>query len=103
LIITDVGDSAFDSGVFLEAKSFGTGSLKVEAVTISLDGSVAEGCAEGLLTFKLPNPAINDFPIDYQILGTAINGIDYETIPPDLFIPAGSDSISIPILLLKTE
>ncbi len=101
LIIADVGDDAYDSGVFLEAKSFGTGSLEVEAVTISLDGTIAEGCSSGLLTFKLPNPTLNDFPLDYQILGTAENGVDYELIPPGLFIPAGSDSISVPIIAFE--
>ena len=101
LVICDVSDGAFDSGVFLEAKSFGTGTLNVEATTVSLDGSVAEGCSEGLLTFSLPRPVESDYPIDYQILGTAENGIDYVTIPPDLFIPAGDSSLSIPIIALE--
>ncbi|MEQ8705933.1 MAG: choice-of-anchor L domain-containing protein [Phaeodactylibacter sp.] len=103
LIIADVSDGAFDSGVFLEAKSFGTGSLDVEASTVSLDGSVAEGCAEGVLTFSLPGPVESDFPIDYQILGTAENGVDYEFIPPNLFIPAGDSSISIPIIAFEDD
>ena len=101
LVIADVSDSAFDSGVFLEAKSFGTGSLNVEATTVSLDGSVAEGCAEGVLNFSLPGPVESDFPIDYQILGTAENGVDYEFIPPDLFIPAGDSTISISIIAFE--
>jgi gliding motility-associated-like protein len=101
LIIADVSDGAFDSGVFLEAKSFGTGSLNVEATTVSLDGSVAEGCAEGVLTFSLPGPVESDFPIDYEIMGTAENGVDYAFIPPDLFIPAGDSTISIPIIAFE--
>jgi len=68
---------------------------------VSLDGSVAEGCAEGVLTFSLPNPVESDFPIDYQILGTATNGVDYQFIPPDLFIPAGDSTISIPIIAFE--
>ena len=103
LIIADVGDDMYDSGVFLEAKSFGTGSLKVEAVTVSLDGTVSEGCSSGLLTFKLPTPVENDFPIDYQIFGTATNGVDYESIPDDIFIPAGMDSVSIPITAFEDD
>ena len=95
LVIADVSDSAFDSGVFLEAKSFGTGSLQVETATLSLDGSIAEGCASGSITFSLPNPTEADFPIDFNLSGTAQNGIDYETIPTNLFIPAGSNSITI--------
>lgn len=98
LVICDVSDGSHDSGVFLEAKSFGTGSLDVKATTVSVDGSVAEGCSEGTLTFSLPTAPESDFPLDYNILGTATNGVDYELIPPGLFIPAGSTSISIPII-----
>ncbi|RMG80941.1 MAG: hypothetical protein D6714_13790, partial [Bacteroidetes bacterium] len=95
LTIADIGDHIFDSGVFLEAKSFGTGRLEVQATTASVDGSIAEGCADGQLTFKLEFPPESDFPIDYQIIGTATNGVDYATIPTDLFIPAGDTSVSI--------
>lgn len=101
LAICDVSDGAFDSGVFLEAKSFGTGSLDVQTSTVSLDGSVVEGCAEGVLTFSLPSPVEADFPLDYTIIGTAINGVDYITIPENLFIPAGDSSVSVPIVALE--
>ncbi len=98
LAIADAGDGAWDSGVFLEAKSFGTGSLRVEVATASLDGTVVEGCAEGMLTFKLGSALPNDFPIDYNIWGTATNGVDYQTIPSTLTLPAGQTSISLPII-----
>ncbi|GJM32801.1 MAG: hypothetical protein DHS20C18_18020 [Saprospiraceae bacterium] len=101
LAISDVFDSAYDSGVFLEAKSFGTGSLKVEANTVSLDGSIAEGCAEGAITFSLPRPTESDYIIDYNIFGTAENGVDYSFIPPDLFIPAGDSVLVIPIIAFE--
>lgn len=101
LVICDVSDAGWDSGVFLEAKSFGTGSLNVEATTVSLDGSVAEGCAEGLLTFSLPSRVESDYPIDYTILGTAENGTDYAFIPPGLFIPAGDSMVSVPIIAFE--
>ncbi|MCB9274915.1 MAG: choice-of-anchor L domain-containing protein [Lewinellaceae bacterium] len=103
LVICDVSDSGWDSGVFLEAKSFGTGSLNVEATTVSLDGSVAEGCAEGILTFSLPTRVESDYPIDYNILGTAVNGVDYAFIPPDLFIPAGDSLVSVPIIAFEDD
>lgn len=101
LVIADASDTAFDSGVFLEAKSFGTGSLDVEVATISLDGSVAEGCEPGVLTFSLPNPVEADYPLDYNIFGTAENGVDYQFIPTDLFIPQGDSVISIPIVAFE--
>ena len=101
LIISDISDGAFDSGVFLEAKSFGTGSLDVKATTVSLDGSVAEGCSEGTLTFTLPVEVESDYPVEFNVLGTATNGVDYQLIPNDLIIPAGSNSISIPIIAFE--
>ncbi len=101
LAICDRGDTVWDSAVFLEAKSFGTGSLEVEASTVSLDGTLAEGCSPGTLTFSLPTPPESDFFIDYNIIGDAINGVDYDSIPLDLFIPAGDTSVSVPIIAIE--
>ena len=101
LSIADLTDGLYDSAVFLEAKSFGTGSLEVETVTVSLDGVIAEGCSDGLLSFALPSNVETDLPIDYTIFGTAINGVDYEFIPSDLTILAGTNSISVPIIAIE--
>ncbi|NBC05902.1 MAG: hypothetical protein GVY26_01765, partial [Bacteroidetes bacterium] len=97
IALADVGDDAFDSGVFLQAKSFGTGSIQAEALTVSLDGSIAEGCAEATVSFKLPTPAESDVTIDYTTFGEAVEGIDYNELPDPLVIPAGDTLISIPI------
>ncbi|MCF8244854.1 MAG: choice-of-anchor L domain-containing protein [Saprospiraceae bacterium] len=101
LMVSDVGDNAYDTGVFLEAKSFGTGSLKVETSTVSLDGTVTEDCASGSITFTYPSPVEADFPLDYTIIGTAQNGVDYLDIPLNLFIPTGDSSITIPIVAFE--
>ncbi|MEI6410833.1 MAG: choice-of-anchor L domain-containing protein [Bacteroidota bacterium] len=98
LAIADVGDDRYDSGVFLEAKSFGTGSLRVALETASADGAIVEGCAEGKITFRLPSAQAQDYPIDYHIWGTATNGIDYQTIPSNLVIPAGQTELIVPIV-----
>jgi gliding motility-associated-like protein len=97
LAIADVGDTAFDSGVFLEAKSFGTGAIRTEVATFGLDGTVSEGCANGSVTFELASPAVTNFPLDYTIFGTATNGVDYKPIPLDLFIPAGQSKVVMEI------
>jgi gliding motility-associated-like protein len=97
LAIADVFDEIYDSGVFLEAKSFGTGSLQVEAATSSLDGTVTEGCADGMLRFMLPTPIDEPYIIDYNIWGNATNGVDLAQIPMDLVIPAGETEVSVPI------
>lgn len=101
LAVSDVGDSAFDTGVFLEAKSFGTGSLQVETVTASLDGTITEGCATGTISFTFPGPVESDFPLDYTIIGTAENGVDYLPIPLDLFIPQGDSTLTVDIVALE--
>jgi gliding motility-associated-like protein len=98
LAIADVSDGVFDSGVFLEAKSFGTGSLRVEVATVSLDGSIVEGCAQGMVKFSVPTALQQALDIDYNIWGTATNGTDYQSIPLNLSIPAGETEISLPII-----
>lgn len=100
LAIADVGDDMFDSGVFLEAKSFGTGSLKVELATLSADATIAEDCAPGSLTFSLPKATDKDFSIDFKLGGTATQGVDYQNFPSKIVIPAGQTSTTIPISVL---
>ncbi len=97
LAIGDGGDSAFDSGVFLEAKSFGTAGLVADAATPTFDDQLSEGCDPGSITFTIAEPAENNFPLVYEILGTATNGVDYSNVPTNLFIPTGQTSITVPI------
>lgn len=101
LAICDIGDSGFDSGVFLEAKSFGTGSLDANFATISRDGTVTEGCSDAVLTFRLPSPATEVIPIDFTIWGTAINGVDFQTLPTTLQFGVGDQEITLPIVALE--
>lgn len=101
LSIADVGDQNYDSAVFLEARSFGTGSLQVDLNTFSLDGSLAEGCTDGEITITLPTPAETDLILDYTVFGTATPGVDYSAIPSDLTILAGEISISVPIVVFE--
>ena len=92
LVICDVSDGAFDSGVFLEAKSFGTGSVDVQIAGLSVDGGLAEGCRSGEIAFVLPVRTEADLPISYVIEGDAEAGVDYSPLPTTVVIPAG-DSI----------
>ncbi len=100
LAIADVSDGVWDSGVFLEAKSFSGNTLKVEVTTVGADNTLTEGCAEGTMTFSLPVAPSQNFPIDYNIWGSATSGTDYQTIPTGLFIPAGQKQISVPLIAL---
>jgi gliding motility-associated-like protein len=98
LIIADASDGILDSGVFLEEKSFGTGTLEVKPTSVSLDGTVSEGCSAGTVTFSLPKKAEKDYPVDVKIIGTAQNGIDYKTIPTKISIPLGDSVVVVPIV-----
>lgn len=93
LSIADKGDGAYDSAVFLEAKSFGTGAIRVTTTTTSLDGAIAEGCDDGFIRFKLPKAADTDTPIDYNIFGSATNGVDYSYIAPNQIIAKGDSEL----------
>lgn len=95
LAICDRGDSVFDSAVFLEAKSFGTGSLDVQVATVSLDGTITEECSGAEISFCLPTPTEADFLIDYNLVGTAEPGVDFPAFPDTLLIPAGDSCVSL--------
>jgi gliding motility-associated-like protein len=101
LVIADLGDSNYDSGVFLEAKSFGTGTVQAEAMAVTIDGAIAEDCEPGYVTFKLPAALDEDFVLDYNIGGTAQNGVDYEPIATDLVIPAGETELTVPVYAVQ--
>lgn len=91
LVIADVGDGLFDSGVFLEAKS-----LSSNVVTLSNNTSIdqqsnnylVEGCASG--SFKVKRPQQEPSPLIVTLLygGTATNGVDYQPLPQTVTIPA---------------
>ena len=97
LTIADVGDAQFDSGVFLEAKSFGTGSLDVEIQGLAVDGGLAEGCGAGEIVFRLPTPTEADYNVGLEVEGTAIPDVDYPALPATVFIPAGDSIFRLPI------
>lgn len=101
LAIADVGDPNFDSGVFLEAKSFGTGSLQVNAATLSADGTIAEGCTQGTVSFTLPELRSTNYTVNFNVFGTATPGVDYQSIPSNLVIPAGQSTITIPVIAFE--
>lgn len=96
LAIADGSDQIYDSAVFLEAKSFGTGSLNVDIETVSLDGSIAEGCNAGTIVFSLPNPVEDDIIVDAILIdcpGSATLNVDYFGLPNQIIIPAGETSV----------
>ena len=100
IAIADGGDNALDSGVFLEAggvSCIGNIPPTVNVGNIFNPGLsvIEEGCSPGIITFTNNGDTSVALVIPYTIGGTAINGIDYTTIPGSVTIPAGQSSISI--------
>ncbi|MEM7572922.1 MAG: choice-of-anchor L domain-containing protein [Bacteroidota bacterium] len=94
LVIADINDSFFDSGVFLEAKSFGGGSTNLEIADLAIDGSLAEGCRSATLNFSTPNPVTDSTGLEVSFFGDATPGADYTTPPDTVIIPAGDSLVS---------
>jgi uncharacterized protein (TIGR02145 family) len=97
IAVADAVDHLLDSGVFLGQNSFSAGNFSVEnSFSHPGLGQVAiAGCSDATVTFLLQGDAITNDTINYTIGGTAINGVDYNTIPGQVIIPVGMDSTSI--------
>ncbi|HBG70136.1 MAG: hypothetical protein A2W93_10385 [Bacteroidetes bacterium GWF2_43_63] len=101
LAVGDVADYNLDSGVFLEANSFSSPTLNVASTYVN-DATIGSfameaGCNDVTTCFSLSSTPATNFTVNYTILGTATNGVDYATIPASLTIPAGTDSVCLTI------
>ncbi len=98
LAISNVGDQALDSGVFLQANSFSSEAIEVAVATVSGDTSVIEGCTTADLMFIRPQSQNGDtLIVNYTVGGTAIQGTDYPGLQnPVIFLP-GEDTVVLTI------
>lgn len=98
LAICNVGDQAYDSGVFLEANSFSSEAVQVAVATVSGDTVVYEGCTDANLMFIRPQTQLTDtLIINYSVTGTATEGVDFPGLSnPITFLP-GEDTITLTI------
>jgi len=95
--IADVGDGAYDSGIFLEANSLSSyAPLQVTgSSTFNLpNGMIAVGCETGTVTLiRSEASAGSALTIPVIIEGTATEGVDYENIPNEVTFAAGQTVI----------
>lgn len=104
LVVGDVGDKIFDSGVMIQANS-----ITSLPVTITSEGelnyagysSAYEGCVKGKFKFSIPAVQPTDVSVNVQIGGTATAGVDYPAISPLVIIPAGQTSTEITVLPIQ--
>jgi len=96
LAVADVSDGIYDSGVFLEAASFGAVGIQVTVGDIGAPvATVREGCDSLIFTFSRPGSTNDPFTIYFVVTGTATNGVDYDLIPDSIVIPVGQSSIDL--------
>lgn len=104
IAIGDALDSAFDSGVFLQAGSLSTNFVSVSANALSLTGdaeTAIEGCVNAQITFEASEPVSEDLVINFDLAGSATEGLDYEAIPHTVTIPMGDSIAVMPITILE--
>jgi gliding motility-associated-like protein len=98
IAIADAGDFGFDSGVLLKAKSLSSNLVVLEAATGNGDTTLVEGCMPGIFRFIRPSTTNTDtLNVPIEILGTAINGVDYNLIPDTIVFLPGVDTVTINI------
>ncbi len=99
LAIADAVDHAYDSGVFLEENSFTSIGVNMTPSNNnpSIGNTAIEGCNDVKINFVLSKPMDYAYTVNYTIGGTAINGVDYTTIPSSVTFPPGEDSTFITI------
>jgi gliding motility-associated-like protein len=103
MAIADAGDPAYDSGVFLEAGSFVSPSLEISP-TANLanspnDTALIEGCGDPYLEI-IRNGNINDtLLIPLNTGGTALDGIDYQSLPDTIVMLPGVTQVNLPLVI----
>lgn len=105
LMLSDGGDSSYDSGCFIEENSLTTGNVTISTTSLGGDLLATEGCDDITVTLTLNGGATAmDLPVPIWIDDfTAIWGTDYDPIPAlntadsTIIIPAGSNSVSFTI------
>ncbi len=95
IAIADVTDGIFDSGIFLEGNSLNCSNV-VYADNTNISNA-QENCKNGFISLCRSDDLQNPLQVNYQILGDAINGTDYDLIDNFVIIPALSECTQINI------
>lgn len=95
MAVSNVGDTALDSGVYIEGNSFSSNAVNIDVNTVTGDSTIYEGCTDAIFIFSRPGDLTDTLIVDYDISGTATSGADYTPLPfPITFLP-GEDTILV--------
>lgn len=112
LAIGDVGDQVFDSAVFLKANSFNLGdpaelAVSIPEATFPDSNLVYESCQQSYFVFKRTEDSdisqVQVVPFSISDLSTATAVEDYFPIVSPIVIPAGQDSVLLPVLIYADD
>lgn len=102
LVISDLIDTQFDSGVFLEAKSLSSNAIGMSNQTqvdpTTGNNYLAEGCQAGSFTIRRPKKEPTPLIVTLNYSGTAINGTDVILLPSFVTIPANDSFVTVNIV-----
>jgi gliding motility-associated-like protein len=101
LVISDVGDDQYDSGVFLEAKSLSSNAISMTNLTQTDPGGdsyLVEGCATGSFKIRRPEPQPSPLNVTLSYGGTFSNGVDVQPLPLFVTIPANQTEVTVDVL-----
>lgn len=103
LIIADVQDEYFDSGVWLKARSLSSNVSKIASSGLGLDTPYCvRGCYPGKFIFTRQDALATPLTVRFVVAGTAINGVDYTLIKDSAIIPAFGTQTTVTINGLST-
>ena len=102
LAIADGGnDDTWDSAVFLEAGSFNSRYVTVDAKPLLIgahsDSTIYEGCAEAVIKFTRYDSIQFSRNLSYVLTGTASSGIDYTVNSSSIHFAPGEDTFLLRI------
>jgi gliding motility-associated-like protein len=101
LVISDVLDDMFDSGVFLQAGSLSSNAIGMANLTQtdpSGNSYLVEGCATGAFVIRRPIKDPTPLSVSLSYGGTATNGIDVQLLPSIVTIPANDSFVVVNVL-----
>lgn len=106
LAVADAADPIFDSGVFLKAGSFSSGTIplfKNDNGWLMVNNTY-EGCSNDLV-FARSDDNNAELPFDFsiQVSGSAIVEDDYSPFELNLQIPAGEESLRVPYSVFEDD
>ena len=92
LVIADVVDGIFDSGVFIQGSTIECPEVAYN--DIASNTNAVKACADGSFSFCRTGDTTQPFTVKYTVGGTAKSGVDFVALADSVVIPANQKCIS---------